>query len=164
MGIKVVNRKRSFSDNFYLIAIFAGLRLTISHFLRNLKNTKKIPTMQYPEERPKEITKRYRGIHRLTKYPDGEIKCVACYMCATACPAECIYIVAKERDDGKEEKEPKIFNIDLLECVFCGMCVEACPKDAIRMDTGKITFVGRKREDFVLTKEKLLSFNGAFDD
>ena len=81
-------------------------------------------------------------------------------MCATACPAECIFIEAKEREDGIDEKMPEVFTIDLLECVFCGGCVEACPCDAIRMDTGIFSFIGQKREDFILTKERLLSHEG----
>jgi NADH-quinone oxidoreductase subunit I len=78
-------------------------------------------------------------------------------MCATACPAECIFIEAEERTDGVDEKMPKRFDIDLLECVFCGACVEACPCDAIRMDSGIFSFIGQKREEFVLTKEQLLA-------
>ena len=97
-------------------------------------------------------------MHRLTKREDGSVRCVACFMCATACPAECIFIEAKERDDGVDEKMPEVFNIDLLECVFCGGCVEACPCDAIAMDTGIFSFIGQKRDDFVLTKDQLLSF------
>ena len=78
-------------------------------------------------------------------------------MCATACPADCIFIEATEREDGVDEKMPKKFSIDLLECVFCGGCVEACPCDAIRMDTGIFSFVQKKREDFVLDIDTLLA-------
>ncbi|EGU23345.1 NADH-ubiquinone oxidoreductase subunit 8 [Campylobacter fetus subsp. venerealis NCTC 10354] len=69
-------------------------------------------------------------------------------MCATACPANCIFITATEIE-GSKEKAPSKFTIDLLECVFCGLCVEACPKDAIRMDTGIFTKVGNTRESFL---------------
>ncbi|MBR6611376.1 MAG: 4Fe-4S binding protein, partial [Campylobacter sp.] len=77
-------------------------------------------------------------------------------MCATACPAKCIYIEACEVE-GSKEKAPKVFNIDLLECVFCGLCVEACPKDAIRMDSGIFTKVEGKREDFISDINELSS-------
>ena len=83
-------------------------------------------------------------------------------MCATACPAECIFIEAEERLDGVDEKQPSRFDIDLLECIFCGYCVEACPCDAIRMDTGIFSIVARQREDFVVNKEQLLKNRGVF--
>jgi NADH-quinone oxidoreductase subunit I len=83
-------------------------------------------------------------------------------MCATACPAGCINILAEDREDGVDEKMPKVFNIDLLECVFCGYCVEACPCDAIRMDSGIFSLIAQSREEFVYDKEKLLSIKGAY--
>ena len=94
--------------------------------------------------------------YSFTKHDDGTEKCVACFMCATACPAECIFIEAEERFDGVDEKRPKEFKIDLLECVFCGYCVEACPCDAIRMDTGIFSFTASTREEFVLDKKALM--------
>ncbi len=158
MKIKKVPRYgETLKEKLYLPAIFSGLRVTFSHFINNLQDTNNLKVLWYPEEEPKDITDRYRGVHRLTHRDDGTIRCVACFMCATACPSECIFIEAKQRDDGIDEKEPKIFNIDLLECVFCGECVEACPCDAIRMDTGIFSFVGKKREDFILTRDKLLA-------
>lgn len=158
MGIKIIKREgQSFKDRIYLPAIFSGMWVTLKHFLRNLKDTSNIKTLCYPEEQPTDISPRYRGVHLLTKRDDGSVRCVACFMCATACPAECIFIEAKEREDGVDEKMPEIFTIDLLECVFCGGCVEACPCDAIRMDSGIFSFVAQKREDFLLTKDKLLS-------
>jgi len=158
MGIKIVKREgQSLKDKLYIFAIFGGMKTTLRHFLTNLSDTSKVKTRSYPEEQPTDITPRYRGVHRLTKREDGSVRCVACFMCATACPAECIFIEAKERDDGVDEKMPEQFSIDLLECVFCGACVEACPCDAIRMDTGIFSFVGQIREEFLLTKERLLS-------
>lgn len=165
MGIKIVKREgKSFKDRIYLPAILSGMMITLGHFLRNLRDTSNIKTLNYPEEQPLDITARYRGVHRLTKREDESVRCVACFMCATACPAECIFIEAEERKDGVDEKMPKVFTIDLLECVFCGACVEACPCDAIRMDTGIFTFVAQKREDFLLTKDKLLSFEAKKED
>ncbi len=162
MGIKIVPRYgKSLKDRLYLPAIFSGMKTTMSHFAKNLKDTSNIKTECYPEMQPTDITSRYRGVHRLTHRDDGSIRCVACFMCATACPSDCIFIEATEREDGIDEKMPALFNIDLLECVFCGGCAEACPCDAIRMDTGIFSFVATKREDFVLNREKLLA-NKAF--
>jgi len=154
---KVPRYGKTIKEKLYLPAIFSGMGVTFSHFAKNLKDTDNLKVVWYPEESPRDITPRYRGVHRLTHREDGSIRCVACFMCATACPAECIYIEAKEREDGLAEKEPKIFRIDLLECVFCGECVEACPCDAIRMDSGIFTFIGNKREDFILDRERLLA-------
>jgi NADH-quinone oxidoreductase subunit I len=157
MGIKIVPRHGgTLKEKLYLPAIFSGMKTTLSHLLGNLGEHPQIKTFSYPEEAPQDISERYRGVHRLTKREDGTIRCVACFMCATACPAECIFIEAQERTDGVDEKMPKRFDIDLLECVFCGGCVEACPCDAIRMDSGIFSFIGKKREDFVLNKERLL--------
>lgn len=158
MGIKIVPRYgKSLKDRLYLPAIFGGMKTTISHFTKNLIDTSNIKTECYPEMQPDDITDRYRGVHRLTHREDDSVRCVACFMCATACPADCIFIEAVERKDGVAEKMPAKFSIDLLECVFCGGCVEACPCDAIRMDTGIFTFIAEKREDFVLNKEQLLN-------
>jgi len=163
MGIKIVPRHgNSFKDKLYLWSVFSGMKLTLKHFKENLSDTTCIPTCQYPEDQPQDITERYRGLHRLTKRDDDTVRCVACFMCATACPANCIFIEAEERFDGVDEKQPARFDIDLLECVFCGYCVEACPCDAIRMDTGIFSIVAKEREDFVINKERLLQNRGAF--
>ncbi len=158
MGIKIVPRHgQSLKDKLYLPAIFGGMKTTFSHFSKNLRNMDNVKTMQYPEVQPDDITSRYRGVHRLTKWEDESEKCVACYMCATACPADCIFIEAQERFDGKAEKRPKEFKIDLLECVYCSYCVQACPCDAIRMDTGIFSLTGSSREEFVLDKKQLMA-------
>jgi formate hydrogenlyase subunit 6/NADH:ubiquinone oxidoreductase subunit I len=94
-----------------------------------------LATIQYPNER-RPYPARFRGRHRLTLYSDGDIKCTSCFLCATACPAKCIYIEAAEHDDPEIEKFPHRYEIDTLLCIYCGYCVEACPVDAIRMDTG----------------------------
>lgn len=165
MNIKVTKRHGgNFRDRLYLPAIFDGVRVTFDHLFKNVRNLNAINTLEYPDEMPTDITDRYRGLHRLTHRADGSIACVACFMCSTACPANCIFIEATQREDGLDEKMPKTFFIDTLECVFCGYCVEACPCDAIRMDTGIFSLTGNKREDFVLDKEQLLEFKGAYGD
>jgi len=163
MGIKVVPRYgSSFKDKTYLWAVFTGMKVTLKKFTTNLSDTTCIPTCEYPEVQPADITDRYRGMHRLTHRDDDSVRCVACFMCATACPADCIFIEAEERLDSVDEKQPKRFDIDLLECIFCGYCVEACPCDAIRMDTGIFSIVAKERKNFVLNKEQLLKNRGAF--
>ena len=164
-GIKTVPRyNASPKEKLYLPAIFEGMKITARHLWRNVTDINAVETLEYPEEQPTDITERYRGLHRLTHREDGSIRCVACFMCATACPAQCIHIVATERTDGIEEKMPEVFSIDTLECIFCGFCVEACPCDAIRMDTGIFSVTGKRREDFVLQKEQLLAHKSAFGE
>jgi NADH-quinone oxidoreductase subunit I len=154
----------SVKDKLFLPAIYDGVKVTFKHLFNNVTDINAVDTLEYPEEQPTDITSRYRGLHRLTHRADESIACVACFMCATACPANCIFIEATERDDDKDEKMPSIFMIDTLECVFCGYCVEACPCDAIRMDTGIFSLTGNNREDFVLGKEQLLAHKGAFGE
>ena len=161
MATKVVPRHgNTFKEKLYLPAVAAGMKITLRHFVENLSDRKRLPLIEYPQEQPDDITPGYRGVHRLTKREDGTVRCVACFMCATNCPARCIFIEAEERTDGVDEKQPARFTIDLLECVFCGYCVEACPCDAIRMDTGIINFIGKSREEFLVDKEWLLSHPG----
>ena len=112
-------------------------------------------TSQYPEvKRP--YPPRYRGKHRLMRREDGSVRCVACFMCSTACPADCINIVAGERGD-ENEKYPVTFEVDFIKCVFCGMCEEACPCDAIRLDSGVHRAPAYTRADELNGKEDLLS-------
>ena len=88
---------------------------------------------------------------------DGQVRCVACMMCPTVCPAHCITIVPEEAPDGPIEKRPEIFEIDELRCVVCGLCAEACPCDAIRMDTLDHAKPTYSRADAILDKEELMS-------
>jgi NADH-quinone oxidoreductase subunit I len=105
--------------------------VTMSRMVENITG-KVNPTIRYPEER-RSYSDRYRGAHILTAREDGSPRCVACYMCATACPADCIYIEPAEHPDPLIEKYPARFEIDMLRCVFFGFCVEACPEEAIIM-------------------------------
>jgi len=161
--IKVVERHNSeLKHRLFIPAIIEGLKITTKHLLGNVNNINNMDVLEYPEEQPKDISGRYRGLHRLTHRDDGTVACVACFMCATACPSNCIFIEATQREDGVDEKMPQSFAIDTLECIFCGYCVEACPCDAIRMDTGIFSVIGDRREDFVIDKEQLLSHRGAY--
>jgi NADH-quinone oxidoreductase subunit I len=108
-----------------------GMGLTLNRMVDNITG-KVNPIISYPEER-RSYSDRFRGAHILTAREDGSPRCVACYMCATACPADCIYIEAGEHGDTKIEKYPTRFDIDMLRCVFCGYCVDACPEEAIIM-------------------------------
>lgn len=133
-------------EKIYVVEIAKGLRVTFgklitnlaAHIIRALTGRTDVQAgvaIQYPNVR-RAYPARYRGRHRLTLYPNGDIKCTSCFLCATACPARCIYIEACEHEDPQVEKFPKRYEIDTLLCIYCGYCVEACPVDAIRMDTG----------------------------
>jgi len=155
-------------ERLYVPEILRGLMVTTYHFWRNLslhvlhtlgfaKDTRAAYTTQYPEER-KYYPDTYRGSHRLTLKEDGSVSCTACFLCATACPANCINIEAGEHPDANVEKFPVRYEIDTLRCIYCGMCVEACPCDAIRMDTYMHPRIwGYSREDFIETKEVLMA-------
>ena len=140
--------------------------VTTRHFVRNLtlhtlhlfgvaRDKRAAVTTQYPEER-KVYPEGYRGAHRLTIKPDGAVRCTACFLCATACPAKCIHIEAGEHPDAQVEKFPVRYEIDTLQCIYCGMCVEACPCDAIRMDTGIHATAYDSRDQFIYGKDLLL--------
>ncbi|MCB9496266.1 MAG: NADH-quinone oxidoreductase subunit I [Fibrobacteria bacterium] len=148
------------AEKAYIPEILRGMRVTWSHFLKGFNEPETLPVQSYPEVQW-EIDRNYRAKHRLMKRPDGEPRCVACFMCSTACPARCIHIEATESDDPRIEKKPAKFDIDLLVCVFCGLCAEACPVDAIRMDTKVIALAADTRGKFVATKEQLLDWNPA---
>ena len=132
--INVDRPRKSFGEWIYLGPIIKGLMVTLRHFLRNLFGQRDVATIQYPEE-VRQYSERMRGRHILTTKDDGSLRCVACYMCETACPADCITIVAEEDPEAtvEWEKRPVEFEIDLLRCVFCGFCVDACPKQALVM-------------------------------
>lgn len=162
VGIKKISREIGMEEALYVPAIAAGLGATVKHFFKNIfaaKEKKYIKTIQYPDEKV-EYPQRFRGMHRLVPREDGAPRCVACFMCQTACPARCIHIIAGETDDDKIEKFPVVFEIDELRCVVCGLCVEACPCDAIRMDSGFHPKPVYSREDADFGKADLLGILG----
>ncbi len=141
--------KMGLVEKLYLPAIWQGLTTTVKHLFQP-----KV-TQQFPEERPK-LPPNYRGVHRLNRDEQGRVKCVACYLCSTACPARCIDIVAAPSPWPDREKYPEAFVIDELRCIYCGMCEQACPCDAIEL-TSLFDLTGLSREEMIFDKEKLLS-------
>jgi NADH-quinone oxidoreductase subunit I len=139
-------------ERMYLPAIAQGLATTVRHIFKP-----HVRTEGYPEQEP-QLPANYRGVHRLNRDEQGRVKCVACYMCATACPAHCIDIVAAPAPPGWKDREkyPETFVIDELRCIYCGMCEEACPVDAIELTT-LYDLTGLSREQMMFDKEKLLS-------
>jgi NADH-quinone oxidoreductase subunit I len=158
----------TFTERLYLPQIVGGLMVIMYRFWRNLtlhalhavglaRNVRAAVTVQYPDEH-KLYPDNFRGSHRLTLKEDGSVRCTSCFLCATACPAHCIFIEAGEHPDPNVEKYPVRYEIDTLRCIYCGMCVEACPVDAIRMDTYVHPKIwGYKRADFIETKEVLMN-------
>ena len=116
----------------YLPSIIKGLLFTFKKMLSNLSGKNKMLTLNYPEEHYS-YGPRFKGNHILTVKKDGSLRCTACMLCATNCPANCIKILASEHESPEVEKYPIAYEIDILRCVFCGFCEEACPVDAIRM-------------------------------
>jgi len=152
MAIGVITVDRSQKAG--VLPLLQGHWVTLRIFLKTLF-LRKASTIQYPEEtRP--VSSRYRGIHVLTEREDGTPKCVACFMCATVCPAECIYIESGERPETTIEKYPTRFEIDLLRCVYCGFCVDACPEEAIIMSREN-DLVGTTRAELVIDRDRLMA-------
>ena len=116
-------------------------------------------TEDYPDEPPK-VQERYRGVHVLRRDEDGLEKCVACFLCAVACPSNCIYIEAAENTDAVRisggERYAKVYNIDYNRCIFCGYCVVACPTDAITPGHG-FEVASFNTSTLIYRKERLLA-------
>jgi len=153
----------------YFFEIIRGSVITARHFIVNIffhtlnlfgikTKRKGAFTIQYPEQKS-EIADRHRSLHRLMKRDNGKPRCVACMLCQTVCPSECIYIEAAEDPDPEIQKYPSTFLIDISRCCFCGFCVEACPEDAIRMDTGEVELAQYNRDDLMLDLDFLLNGN-----
>ncbi len=137
-----------------IVPVLRGFWLVFENFFRSFV-LRQVATIEYPEQR-RAVGPRYRGVHILTARLDGTPKCVACYLCATVCPAECIFIEAGERPEATIEKYPTRFEIDLLRCVYCGFCVDACPEEAIVM-SGENDLVGTSREELVIGRDALMA-------
>jgi NADH-quinone oxidoreductase subunit I len=148
-----VVQKAAPSSKWYLPGVIAGLSITMKHLIKNLFNKKQMPTLNYPEEKY-EYSPRFKGNHVLTVKKDGSLRCTACMLCATNCPADCIRIIAAESQDTSVEKYPIHYEIDVLRCVYCGFCEEACPVDAIRMGPEWQT-PGINGSNFIYNVEKL---------
>ena len=149
----VSNKKMTFMERIYLPAIFKGMAITLKHFFR-----KKV-TINYPEQ-TREFSKVYRGKHVLKRDEEGRERCTACGLCAVACPAEAITMIAAERKPGeenlyREEKYAEVYEINMLRCIFCGDCEEACPKEAIFL-TDRIVESEYERLPFIYGKDLLV--------
>jgi NADH-quinone oxidoreductase subunit I len=143
----MVKRIVTFLKSLLLIDILQGLALTWRYFI------KRKVTINYPEEKTP-VSPRFRGIHALRRYPNGEERCIACKLCESVCPALAINIVAEPREDGT--RRTTTYDIDLFKCVFCGLCEEACPVDAIVL-TDMHNYHYQQRGEQILTKAQLLA-------
>jgi len=157
----------------FLPEAFKGLVTTFRHMIQNspLRPLMKLAggrdmrrTVSYPEQRREQMPigeggihkANYRGIHRLNRDDQGRVRCTACFMCSTACPADCITIEAAEAPWPDREKYPVKFQIDELRCIYCGMCEEACPVDAIEL-THMYDATSQSRSQMIFDKEMLLA-------
>ncbi|ABL02027.1 NADH dehydrogenase subunit I [Candidatus Ruthia magnifica str. Cm (Calyptogena magnifica)] len=132
--------------DFTLSELRTGMKITAKELVN-----KKI-TVQFPEERTP-ISPRFRGLHALRRYPNGEERCIACKLCEAVCPANAITIESEMRDDGT--RRTIVYDIDLFKCIFCGFCEEACPVDAI-VETQIFDYAFKSRQGSIMTKERLL--------
>ncbi len=144
---------KDFLSSFMLTELLKGMRLTGRYFF-----ARKI-TLQYPEEKTP-MSPRFRGLHALRRYPNGEERCIACKLCEAVCPAMAITIESDVRDDGT--RRTTRYDIDLTKCIFCGFCEESCPVDSI-VETHIHEYHGEKRGDLYFTKEMLLAVGDRYE-
>jgi NADH-quinone oxidoreductase subunit I len=142
----MANKIKNYVTSLFLWELLKGLRLTGKYLFK-----RKI-TVQYPEEKTPQ-SHRFRGLHALRRYPNGEERCIACKLCEAVCPAVAITIESEARDDGSRRTTK--YDIDLTKCIFCGFCEESCPVDSI-VETRIFEYHGEKREDLLMTKPRLL--------
>ena len=136
-----------------LLELLKGMSLTMRHMFRP------IITINYPEEKtPKSV--RFRGLHALRRYPNGEERCIACKLCEAVCPALAITIESEQRDDGS--RRTTRYDIDLFKCIYCGFCEEACPVDAI-VETRIHEYHMENRGENIMTKDKLLAIGDKYE-
>ncbi|MCY4452572.1 MAG: NADH-quinone oxidoreductase subunit NuoI [Immundisolibacterales bacterium] len=144
----------SFLRTFFLVELLGGLRVTGRYLFRRKF------TVQYPEEKTPQ-SPRFRGLHALRRYPNGEERCIACKLCEAVCPALAITIESEPRDDGT--RRTTRYDIDLTKCIFCGFCEESCPVDSI-VETRIFEYHGEERGDLLMTKEKLLAIGDRYEE
>lgn len=142
-----------FFKSLFLLELVKGLGLTGRYLF-----TRKI-TVQYPEEKTP-ASPRFRGLHALRRYPNGEERCIACKLCEAVCPALAITIESEQRDDGT--RRTTRYDIDLTKCIFCGYCEESCPVDSI-VETHVFEYHGEQRGDLYMTKDKLLAVGDKYE-
>ncbi len=148
-----MQRIAEFFRSFLLLELLRGMALTGRHlFARKI-------TVQFPEEKTP-MSPRFRGLHALRRYPNGEERCIACKLCEAVCPAMAIHIESDQRADGS--RRTTRYDIDLTKCIFCGFCEEACPVDAI-VETRIFEYHGEKRGDLYYTKPMLLAVGDRFE-
>ena len=132
---------------FLLTELLQGLSVTARTLFR-----RKV-TVQYPEEKTPQSV-RFRGLHALRRYPNGEERCIACKLCEAICPAQAITIEAEPREDGS--RRTTRYDIDMVKCIYCGFCQEACPVDAI-VEGPNFEFSTETREELYYDKDRLLA-------
>lgn len=143
-----------FFRSFLLLELLRGMALTGKYlFARKI-------TVQYPEEKTP-MSPRFRGLHALRRYPNGEERCIACKLCEAVCPAQAITIESDVRADGT--RRTTRYDIDLTKCIFCGFCEESCPVDSI-VETHIHEYHGEKRGDLYFTKEMLLAVGDRYEN
>jgi len=148
-----MQRIKQYFKSLLLMELFKGMRLTGRYlFARKF-------TLQYPEEKTP-LSPRFRGLHALRRYPNGEERCIACKLCEAVCPALAITIESEPRDDGT--RRTTRYDIDLTKCIFCGFCEESCPVDSI-VETHIFEYHGEERGDLLMTKEKLLAVGDKYE-
>ena len=148
-----MNKLQHYVKSFILFELFRGLALTGKYFF-----AKKL-TVQYPEEKTPQ-SNRFRGMHALRRYANGEERCIACKLCEAVCPALAITIEAEPREDGT--RRTTRYDIDLFKCIYCGFCEEACPVDAI-VETRVFEYHFERRGENIMTKDKLLAIGDKFE-
>ncbi len=145
--MKTLQDLRYYLKSFLLWELLLGLRVTGRYLF-----AKKI-TVQFPEERTP-LSPRFRGLHALRRYPNGEERCIACKLCEAVCPALAITIESEQRADGT--RRTTRYEIDLFKCIYCGFCEESCPVDSI-VETRVFDYHFEKRGEHIMTKEMLLA-------
>ena len=149
-----MDRFTNFLKSLTLAELRKGLGVTGRHFFK-----RKI-TVQYPEEKTPQ-SNRFRGLHALRRYPNGEERCIACKLCEAVCPALAITIEAEERADGTRRTTK--YEIDLFKCIYCGFCEESCPVDSI-VETRNFEYSFENRGENIMTKEMLLEIGDKYEE